>query len=130
MNFFTKPVDHTDMLNLCCNKYSPGVYNPIGQTSTLLNGFKLIYSNRDIVLLDPYELMSAFFCLDGWQDGWTLVLNEMTDFMNQFGPTKDMNLSLVDLKDRTDAFSILSKDKPFVRTALRLKLINIIENLE
>lgn len=129
MNFFTKPITYQDMVPITCTSWTPGTYNKLGTTSTILSLLKLEYENKDVVLLDPQLIVETMFFMQGWEEGWDLIKDKLQIFINEFGPAKDMNLSLQTREDRMEAYKVMVKDKLFIKTGLRLSIIKLIEEL-
>ena len=129
MNFFTKPITYQDMVPITCSSWTPGTYNNIGTQTTVLNLLKLNYENKDVVLLDPQLMVETMFFMEGWEEGWDLIKDKLQIFINEFGPAKDMNLSLQTREDRMEAYKIMVKDRLFIKTGLRLNIIRLIEEL-
>jgi hypothetical protein len=128
MNFFTRTIVISELAPLLlCDRYRPGVYNDAGVEGTVLGIFKLEYQHRNVRTFDPFVLMNVFFLREGWDEGWSIVKDQLEQFINSNGPTQGMSLSLQTIQDRTVAFDLLAADPMFVRVQLRLEIVRIVE---
>ncbi len=128
MNFFTKHWKTEEVMGIACGVYAPNVFHNEDEPFIVLDFLKLKPTKK---LLDPIFLTSAIFIQPGCLEGFLLIKDKLEIYLKQINKIpEDFVLDAYSQESRIELFYRLAQDPLFIRTELRLKLIELIEELE
>lgn len=129
MNFFTRNIDSEIFGSLVCDIYVSGKHYNAG--FNLLKVFKFEFDKPLAPVFNPKPLLDLIFTSEDWEEGWAEIQLPMTMWIKAH-PKYASNTQIAALdfaiRDERKIFiDLTKKDSMFFNSALRLKLIEIIE---
>lgn len=128
MNFFTNPWKTEDIIRVACDAYKPNVFHDENEPFIILDMLKFKNTKKPC---DPMFIFGALLTRSGCDEGLALIKDKLEIYLKQINKIpQDFEFDILVPDVRIKLFRELAKDPSFIRNELRLKLIEIIEELD